>query len=258
MLQRNKWKQRAVKLIVLFAILFAIAFSVVLYMQYRLMQKSQQTFYKAFGISIPTKYKLHGIDVSRYQSYIYWTSVKQMKIDSISIDFAFIKATEGTNDVDAMFKRNWQLSNIAQMPCGAYHYFIAAKDGKQQADNFIKNVALTKGNLPPVIDEEQDFGTEQTLLKKRLQDCLNRLQQYYKVKPIIYSYVEFYNNYLAADFNNYPLWIAHYTENEAPAINRDWLLWQHSDGGRVNGITEKVDFNVFGGDSATFANLLLK
>lgn len=256
--QRINWKKRLIKLVILLSVLFVIGFGIALYLQYRLMKKSEQTFYKAFGISIPTKYKLHGIDVSRYQSYIYWTSVKQMKIDSIGIDFAFIKATEGTNDVDAMFKRNWELSNASQIPCGAYHYFIAAKDGKQQADNYIKNIALTKGNLPPVVDIEQDFGVSENVLKKRLRDYLNRLEQHYKVKPIIYSYVDFYNNYLGQDFNDYPLWIAHYTEDKMPAINRNWLFWQHSDCGRVNGITEKVDFNVFNGDSLMFANLLLK
>ena len=48
--------------------------------------------YKAFGIYIPNQYKVHGIDVSRYQQIINWKSVKDMKIEGVSIDFAFLKA----------------------------------------------------------------------------------------------------------------------------------------------------------------------
>ncbi len=254
----KRLKKRLLKLLVLLIALAIVAFAVIYYLQYQLEKKSEQTFYKAFGISVPTNYKLNGIDVSKHQSYIYWTSVKQMKIDSIAIDFAFIKATEGLSDVDAMFKRNWQLSKQNNIPHGAYHYFIATKDGKKQAQNFIKNVALEKGDLPPVVDIEQDFGIEPKVLQANLIKYLNELEQYYKVKPIIYSYVDFYNNFLGDGFDNYPLWIAHYTEQNEPNINRDWLFWQHSEMGRVNGITEKVDFNVFNGDSSLFQNLLIK
>jgi lysozyme len=229
-----------------------------LYLQYQLEKRSEQTFYKAFGTSIPNNYKLNGIDVSKYQSYIYWTSVKQMKIDNITIDFVFIKATEGLKDVDGMYKRNWQLSKQNNIPHGAYHYFIASKNGKQQARNFIKNVVLQKGDLPPVVDVEQDFDVDEATLKTNVIECLNELEKHYGVKPILYSYIDFYNNFLGKNFDDYPLWIAHYTEKNEPDISRNWLFWQHSESGRVNGITEKVDFNVFAGDSTAFSNLLMK
>lgn len=254
----TRWKNRFKKLLILLVSIAVIVFGAITFLQYQLKKKSEQTFYKAFGIAIPTHYKINGIDVSKHQSYIYWTSVKQMKIDSVSIDFAFIKATEGLNNTDAMFKRNWQLASQNNIPHGAYHYFIASKSGKLQAANFIENVQLQKGDLPPVLDVEQDFGIDKKLLQKNVKECLNELQKHYGTKPILYSYVDFYNNFLGEDFDGYPLWVAHYTENNKPDINRPWLIWQHSDAGRVNGITEKVDFNVFNGDSAAFNNLLLK
>jgi lysozyme len=228
------------------------------YLQYKLEKKSEQTFYKAFGISIPNNYKLHGIDVSKYQSYIYWTSVKKMKIDSIAIDFAFIKATEGNNITDPMFKRNWQLSKQNNITHGAYHFFIATKDGKQQAKNFINNVVLQKGDLPPVLDIEENYDVSKAIFIRRIKDCLNAMQQYYGVKPIIYSYANFYANYLADDFEDYPVWVAHYTDDNEPNIDNNWTFWQHSESGRVNGITEKVDFDVFYGDSLAFTKILLK
>jgi lysozyme len=244
-------------LIVISSIMICTA-AVWLYYQYRMMQRSENTFYKAFGITIPTKYKINGIDVSKHQGYIYWASIKKMKIDSITIDFAFMKATEGVKDVDGMFKRNWELAKQNNIPRGAYLFFIATKDGKQQANNFIKNVRLEKGDLPPVIDIEENYEINKITLNKRLNDCIEALQTHYKVKPIIYSYVDFYNNNLGNKYDSFPLWIAHYTDLEEPHITRNWLFWQHNNGGSVNGITERVDFNVFNGDSLTFQNLLVK
>ena len=62
---------------------------------------------KNFGIPIPVKYKIHGIDVSKYQGRINWSEVKKMKVDSIKIDFVFIKATEGKTIIDRFFEINW-------------------------------------------------------------------------------------------------------------------------------------------------------
>jgi lysozyme len=70
--------------------------------------------------------------------------------------------------------------------------------------------------------------------------------------------VDFYKNYLGQEFDDYPLWVAHYYEQRQPRINRDWSFWQHSDKGSVNGIISKVDFNVFAGDSLAFRELLIK
>lgn len=254
----RKAKKTFIKLVLALVFIVAMLFCGWYYLQYRLELKSEQTFYKAFGTSIPNNYKIHGIDVSKYQSYIYWTSVKQMKIDSISIDFAFIKATEGTDIVDVMFKRNWQFSKQNNLVHGAYHFFVATKDGKKQAQNFIKNVQLQKGDLPPVIDIEENYDVNKTLFIQRIKDYINTVQKAYNTKPIIYSYANFYENYLAADFADYPVWIAHYTDDNEPRIDGDWLFWQHSESGRVNGITEKVDFDVFNGDSLAFTKILLK
>jgi len=254
----NKTLKRILKAIIIISSILIIGIAVWLFYQYKLVNRSEHTFYKAFGISIPNKYTINGIDVSKHQGYIYWAAVKKMKIDSITIDFAFIKATEGLSDVDGMFKRNWELAKQNNITRGAYLFFISTKDGKLQAKNFIKNVKLEKGDLPPVIDIEEVYNVDKTTINKRLQDCINVLKTYYGVNPIVYSYVDFYNNNLGKRYDTFPLWIAHYTDFEKPEIDRNWLFWQHNDGGSVNGITEKVDFNVFNGDSLQFHNLLIK
>lgn len=221
------------------------------------LRKARFVKYREFGIAIPESYAIHGIDVSRYQQMIAWDAVKEMRVKNISIRFAFIKATEGIGNVDPQFRRNWKKSKDAGLIRGAYHFFIASKDGKLQAENFIDEVKLEPGDLPPVLDVEQLNGASVAALKKEVTEWLTTIENYYGVTPIIYTNVDFYKQYFGSGFDKYPLWAAHYHEYNQPRISRNWSFWQHSDEGRVNGILPKVDFNVFNGDSTAFAELLV-
>ncbi|RYZ00211.1 MAG: glycoside hydrolase family 25 protein [Chitinophagaceae bacterium] len=213
--------------------------------------------YPEFGISIPAQYGIHGIDVSRYQQGISWSSVRDMNIGGIRLGFAFIKATEGVSSVDPFFKRNWKKSREAGIVRGAYHFFLPQRSGRIQAEHFIKTVALEPGDLPPVVDIENAGGRRPEAVRKELKAWLDITEQYYGVRPVIYTYLHFYNTYLAGHFDEYPLWVAHYLQPERPRTERAWAFWQHSESGRVDGIRSKVDFNVFSGDSAAFRALLV-
>ncbi|MEP7255765.1 MAG: GH25 family lysozyme [Ferruginibacter sp.] len=214
--------------------------------------------YPAFGIDIPANYAMHGIDVSRYQNNIDWKAVSSMQDKQVKIGFAFIKATEGLDRVDDKFRQNWFKVKQTSLPRGAYHFFICSKSGKAQAENFIETVSLTKGDLPPVLDIESANGASVTDIQQRAKDWLTMIEQHYKIRPIIYTNVDFYENFLQEKFDTYPLWVAHYYVKNKPAIKRNWTFWQHNEKGRVNGVDAYVDFNVFNGDSAGFRKMLLK
>jgi len=241
--------------ILLLLMVTTIAWMIISKKAYR---KAKFTRYPEFGIAIPESYSIHGIDVSKYQSAIAWEEVKAMQVKHIQIGFAFIKATEGIGNTDPRFGRNWRKSKEAGICRGAYHFFIASKDGRMQAENFIKRVDLEPGDLPPVLDIEQMNGATAAELRKEAKRWLETAEAYYNVRPIIYTNVDFYNRVLGSEFDSYPLWVAHYYEPEQPRIKRGWVFWQHSDEGRVNGIVPKVDFNVFNGDSLAFRQLLLR
>jgi lysozyme len=135
--------------------------------------------------------------------------------------------------------------------------FIASKDGTKQALNFMKKVNLETGDLPPVLDVEKTNGANATIIRQEVKECLTAFEFNYRVKPIIYTNIDFYTRYLKGYFDDYPLWVAHYLQPHKPRIKRDWIFWQHSESGRVNGISAKVDFNVFNGDSTEFRSLLV-
>ena len=231
---------------------------ITLYYAVQFFNSPPSIFYPGFQIDIPPGYEIHGIDVSKYQNNINWKEVKNMEEKGIKIGFVFIKATEGTSIVDAQFGRNWIEADEQNIPKGAYHFFVSNRNAKKQADNFIQIVNLKKGDMPPVLDVEKSHGVSVADMQKGVKTWLNAVENHYGVKPVIYTNIDFYERYFADGFEDYPLWIAHYLQPDKPRIEKNWLFWQHSEKGRVNGITTPVDFNVFYGDSADFNNFLIQ
>ncbi len=255
----RKRKKKHSPLNYFFIIIFWLAFAcTIIYYIVHYSTQPADVFYPDFQTTIPDGYEIHGIDVSKYQNIINWKEVKNMQADDIKIGFAFIKATEGEGNVDNQFRRNWLQAEQQNICKGAYHFFIAGKSGRRQAANFIEIVNLKKGDLPPVIDIEKTFGVSPIEIKKEVANWLTVVENYYHVKPVIYTNIDFYNTYLKNDFDDYPVWIAHYLQPVNPRIDHKWIFWQHSESGRVNGIKAPVDFNVFYGDSSDFKDLLIR
>lgn len=214
--------------------------------------------YESFNIKIPKKYTIHGIDVSYYQGKIDWEKVKSMEEDGVKLSFAFIKATEGVVIVDPYFQRNWREAPKAGLKVGAYHFFRPQKSGLWQANLFLQTVNFERGDLPPVVDIESLDGTSPLEMRKELNSFIIQIEKRTKVKPIIYSGLKFYKNYLKGYYNNYPFWLAHYHQPQLKLGDKEWQFWQHSDRARINGINHVVDFNAFNGDSTSFAKMLIQ
>ena len=95
-----------------------------------------------------------GIDVSEYQGIISWKQVREIN-DKQKVEFVIIRATSGDNKRDRFFTSNWRGSKGNGILRGAYHYFRPNENSTKQANNFIKNVQLVPGDLPPILDIEK-------------------------------------------------------------------------------------------------------
>ena len=203
-----------------------------------------------FGdVDYPEGYDIHGIDVSHYQGNIDWELLRNRGvIDECPIRFVMIKATEGANRVDPKFHFNFEQAREYGFTRGAYHFFSTQSSAKEQAEHFIREVQLLKGDLPPVLDVEQkpkEVSVDQ--FRSSVLEWLNRVEVHYGVKPILYTYYRFKTDYLNDTiFNQYPYWIAHYYVDSL-AYSGPWKFWQHTDVGRLPGIKGDVDFNVYNG-----------
>lgn len=213
---------------------------------------------KGYGVCMPHGYGIHGIDISHYQGNIDWLKLRQNRENKFPLHFIFMKATEGGDLGDSTFIRNFDYAREYGFIRGAYHFFSPRTDALKQADFFIRTVELKPGDLPPVLDIEVTGKKDTEELQKSLKIWLERVEVHYGVKPIIYASYKFKMKYLNDSvFNTYPYWIAHYYVDSVRYAGK-WDFWQHTDAGRVPGIRQDVDLNVYNGTLEELLNLTIR
>ena len=208
-----------------------------------------------------SNYDVKGVDVSHYQGEISWEVLA-----AEDLDFAYIKATEGSSFVDDRFAQNWEESSKTTLYTGAYHFFSFDSAGATQAAHYIATVGELSGRLLPVVDVEYygDKWTnppEKETVVKELQDMLSILEEEYGKKPMLYTTYEVYYKYLAEDFREYPLWIRNVYFSPDVDMRGDWTMWQYSDTETLNGYQgeEKyIDCNVFFGTEEELKQFILE
>ena len=221
--------------------------------------------WKTFDTPIPAGYAVYGLDVSHYTCEIDWNEVKKMNDAGRRVRFAYMRATRGLSLIDYRFSENWEATKDANLKRGAYHFFTFSDDATQQANFYLKNVKLEKGDLPPVLDIENDKKSNDQSLQKS--DILRGIETWLKaveketgMKPMIYTNLDYYKRYINGNFDGYPIWIASYNNIKGVTLpdNRKWWFWQFSDEGRCNGVSERADLNVFIGNETQLAGICKK
>ncbi len=210
----------------------------------------------------PDGYAVHGIDISHFQEIVQWNRLlaRNTKGDTIRFLFVYIKATQGVLIQDNMFEENWEEAKDHHIIRGAYHYFLPDRDPHVQALNFIANVKLSPGDLPPAVDIEDAKGKSKEEIVTALKEFLAEVEANYKVKPVIYSNINFIEDYLDEDFRDYGFWVSHYNRASID-IDDDslkWVFWQHSNKSDLLGINGTTDVDVFNGTRSQFDSLLVK
>lgn len=206
----------------------------------------------------PEGYSIRGIDISHHQGEINWEKLSKAKIGGEPVGFVFIKATEGRTLLDENFNDNFYQAREFGLIRGAYHYFKPKIPAKEQAEYFLKQVHLEEGDLPPVLDVEETGGLSPAELRKVTLTWLRIVEKHYDTPPILYTNYKFKKDYLnTEEFEHYPYWIAHYYVRSL-SYKGPWKFWQHTDCGRIDGIKEKVDFNIYNGSMYDLRRLCLE
>lgn len=215
---------------------------------------NEWTYVKRFGIRLPLRFAIHGLDLSHHNARVDWDKIKKTKAENVRIDFVYLKATEGATHLDRQFARNWREAERVGIRRGAYHFYNPRVYSDQQANNFIQQVKMQPGDLPPVLDLEIEAGKPPEIILKGVRNWLTLIEEHYGVRPVIYVNEHFYKKYIAGNFDEYPLWLAGYSKVHLDdlAESSNVLFWQHSEKGHVDGIRGFVDFNVFLHDVETW------
>ncbi len=196
--------------------------------------------------------RVKGIDVSNHNGEIDWKKVKEA-----GYQFAFLKATEGIDWVDATFAKNRQAARDAGLSVGYYHYYRPNDTVDEQVANFVKTVGKAEPNmLRLVIDAEDEkiwkpYPLEQRV--KMIDEWCQKVQKELGVTPqiTVYGSPNFFNGMLqnAPQLAKYDLWIANYNvaEPTVPKPWSNWAFWQYTEKGKVPGINGDVDINMYNG-----------
>ena len=198
---------------------------------------------------------VRGVDVSSYQGNIDWPVLASQEVD-----FAYIKATEGSSSQDPYFSHNWQGASKTNIKVGAYHFFSFESAGSTQAKNFIDTVGTADDMLPPAIDVEYYgiFTSAETIdvdaVRKELRIMVDILTDEYGVKPIIYVSESSYRTIVQGYFEDCGLWYR--SVYSGIPVDVDWVFWQYSNRHRLKGYDGKevyIDMNVFSGNENELA-----
>lgn len=205
----------------------------------------------------PSRYPVHGIDVSRWQGDIDWAQAR-----AAGISFAYIKATEGGDLIDPMFRSYWDGSRTAGLRRGAYHYFYFCRPAEEQAAWFIQHVPKERNALPPVLDMEWTPHSptctrrpDRTEIHAQARLFLDRLERHYGHRPVIYTTVDFFADTGIGQLPGTQFWLRSVAGHPDVAYpGKDWTFWQYTGTGIVPGVATPVDINVFSGTALHWQN----
>jgi lysozyme len=201
-----------------------------------------------------------GIDISHWDGDIDWKALDEQG----AIYFVYMKATEGESFVDPSFEANWGAVRKTSLRRGAYLFFdpeLKADAQVTQAQNFIhtvKDVAL--GDMPPMIDVEDDPEVSSEVFQTRLLTVVHLLQEHFGARPIIYTTAGLYRKYLTlhGSFQSYELWIADYCYRRPQLCDKKAMrIWQFTDKATLKGVPSPVDMDIFYTTPDDLASLII-
>lgn len=187
---------------------------------------------------------VHGIDLSHYQGEVFWEAIG----DNSKMAYVYLKATEGGDRIDDKYEQNIVLAHKYGLKVGSYHFFRPKTPLKLQLENFKAQCRPSQQDLIPMIDVETKQGLSNDAFRDSLMTFLTMVEEAYHQKPLVYTGTNFYNKYMSGLMNGYKLMIAQYSSNE-PVLNdgNDYMLWQYTGKGHIDGIRGYVDKSRFMG-----------
>jgi uncharacterized protein (TIGR03382 family) len=194
---------------------------------------------------------VHGMDVAYYDDVTDWNAAR-----ASGIEFAFIRATDGTTYLDSKFPGYWAGAKAAGVLRGAYQFFRPAEDPIAQADLLLQKIGSDVGELPPVIDVEVSGSLPPAQVAAAVHAWVTHVAAAIGRAPIVYAGLYSWPTLTGgADETTSPLWMAQYTSAPCPDIPTPWTkwtFWQYSSTGSAPGVAQQgsagtLDLDIFDG-----------
>lgn len=188
---------------------------------------------------------LKGIDVSHWDGQVDYAKVK-----ASGYKVVYIKASEGTRNVDPMLEAHYKGAKAAGLHVGFYHFMspVDEQDARKQAEHFVETIKGKSYTCRLALDLEVN---KKQLSKEQITSLaivfLNRVKELTGKGTVVYTYTSFVKENLTERLKDYRLWIAQYGVNwpDDNGIWDSWIGFQSTEHGKVPGINGECDLNEF-------------
>jgi GH25 family lysozyme M1 (1,4-beta-N-acetylmuramidase) len=196
--------------------------------------------------------------VSSWKGKIDWNNVHPRP------NLVICQASHGVLEKDDFFPVHWKNLKHTQIARGAQHVFDSRIDGHYQISNYTDTVNEAGGFddhcIPPVLDlSDLQCNPKKTPLEKRIRQCLDEMEYYSGMKPIIHVNRRFWG-FLKDRDGKYPdwaksyfLWIPWYPsdpelykrppKNTFPVGWDSWAMWKYEENATISGINGYVSLS---------------
>ena len=192
-----------------------------------------------------------GIDVSKYQTGINWTKVKNAGINFVMIRCGYRGYGSGVLVEDPMYRSHISGAKAAGLRVGVY-FFSQAINEAEAVEEASMAVSLAKKygiNMPIAIDSEYANGgrgradglskSARTAVTKAFCNTVKSAGY----TPMVYASKSWFSSHLdVSQLSGYRIWVAHYAEK--CGYKGTYHIWQNTDKGKVDGVPGKVDMNI--------------
>ncbi|MBQ9742275.1 MAG: glycoside hydrolase family 25 protein [Ruminococcus sp.] len=194
-----------------------------------------------------------GVDVSAYNGEIDWKAVK-----ACGVDFAMLRiggrgyGEEGVMYEDEYFLDNYRGAKAAGLQVGAYFFSQAAtvEEAVEEAEYALEILDGKKLDYPLAFDWEIIESADYTRIDDVMPDTLTEAARAFcdtvkaeGYEPSLYTgYSLAYYKYDLSQLSDIDIWYAQY--NTTADLYYNYMMWQYTDSGTVDGIDGDVDLNI--------------
>ncbi len=192
-----------------------------------------------------------GIDVSKYQTGINWTKVKNAGINFVIIRCGYRGYGSGVLVEDPMYRSHIQGAKAAGLRVGVYFFSQAINEAEAVEEaSMAVNLANKYGiNMPIAIDSEYANGghgradklskSERTKITKAFCNTVKSAGH----TPMVYASKSWFGSHLdVGQLSGYRIWVAHYADK--CGYTGTYHIWQNTSSGKVDGVPGRVDMNI--------------
>lgn len=191
------------------------------------------------------------IDISQHNGAIDFAKVKKQGIDYVYIRLGWRGYTEGNIYLDTSFEDYYQSAKQNGLKIGFYFFSqaISEEEAIAEANFLLTNIKDKKFDLPIAYDYE-DAGEEEGRIKDLTPETKTaNAKAFLKTitdkgyQALLYANLNWLNNaYDSSLTSQYPIWLAQYAQQ--PQYQYQFVIWQYSDCGIIDGIEKPVDLNL--------------